>query len=93
MKEILLFITFLAAIGLWVDDYSKRAALTHAQAQIQSQSELTDQIDSLTSELNGLKLQIGRPIAATPLPSPATWFQQRLNEHPKLDPPKKDEHY
>jgi len=93
MKQIVILVMIGVIGGLWLDDHFKRVALDRAQAQIQDQSDMAQQIESLTAQVTHLKLQLNTPSAAPSASSTVTWFQQRLNEHTTLDPVGQNGHY
>jgi multidrug resistance efflux pump len=86
MKTLLILIMLAALVLLYLDDKSKRAALDQAQAQLDAQSSMPQQIQSLTAERDQLKVALarltGNPNSTTSNPS---WFQQRLNEPSALN--------
>ena len=72
----LLTLMMLGVIGiLWFDNHSKRAALDQAEEQIESQLNMSEQVQALTVERDQLRLQIARMTNA-----PSSWYQERVNQ-------------
>ena len=78
MKTILIVVLLGVIYILYLDDHSKRAALDQAQEQIDSQSNMAQQVQSLTAERDRLTMQLNRTSNS------GSWFQQRLNAAPIL---------